>query len=156
MRESSTSFGGEGRGGEVGGVGEGEGDGEEEREIRPDFVNGGDGEEEEEVDEGEMRRVVMGRVGGWVDWAVGWMDFRGEGEGEDEDGDGDGEVGKRGELDAGELKRRLRGKKGGDEEVESAGGSGSEGTGSVGAAPEIASVWGDAKWLLGVARKAAV
>ncbi len=23
----------------------------------------------------------MGRVGGWVDWAVGWMDFRGEGEG---------------------------------------------------------------------------
>ncbi len=40
MRESSTSLGGEGRGGEVGGVGEGEGDGEEEREIRPDFVNG--------------------------------------------------------------------------------------------------------------------
>lgn len=38
------------------------------------------------VDEGEMRRLVMGRVGGWVDWMVGWMDFRGL---EDEDGEGE-------------------------------------------------------------------
>lgn len=33
-----------------------------------------------EVDEGEMKRVVMGRVGGWVDWAVGWIDFKSLGE----------------------------------------------------------------------------
>ena len=45
---------------------------------------------EEWMDEGEMRRVVLGRVGGWVDWAIGWMDFRGdEVEGR---GEGEGEV----------------------------------------------------------------
>lgn len=35
-----------------------------------------------EVDEGEMKRIVMGRVGGWVDWAVGWIDFKSFGENE--------------------------------------------------------------------------
>lgn len=35
-----------------------------------------------EVDEGEMKRIVMGRVGGWVDWAVGWIDFKTFGENE--------------------------------------------------------------------------
>lgn len=28
-----------------------------------------------DVDEGEMRKIVMGRVGGWIDWAVGWIDL---------------------------------------------------------------------------------
>lgn len=40
-------------------------------------------------DESEIRKVVMGRVGGWVDWAVGWMDLRGEEENENGEGDGD-------------------------------------------------------------------
>lgn len=55
----------------------------------PDFVHledeEGEVEREGEVDEGEMRRLVWGRVGGWLDWALGWMNFRvdevdGEGE----------------------------------------------------------------------------
>ncbi|MCJ1344650.1 hypothetical protein MMC31_002853 [Peltigera leucophlebia] len=54
--------------------------------IEPDFVT----PEREilssellpEVDEGEMKRIVMGRVGGWVDWAVGWIDFKSFGENE--------------------------------------------------------------------------
>lgn len=54
--------------------------------IEPDFVT----PEREilssellpEVDEGEMKRIVMGRVGGWVGWAVGWIDFKSFGENE--------------------------------------------------------------------------
>ncbi|KAL9013858.1 MAG: hypothetical protein Q9180_008982, partial [Flavoplaca navasiana] len=52
-------------------------------EIEPDFVNLDERDREEHddvvdlVDEGEMRKLVLGRVGGWVDWMVGWMDFRG-------------------------------------------------------------------------------
>lgn len=135
---------------------------EEEEEVGPDFVNAEEGEEEgEEVDEGEMKRVVMGRVGGWIDWAVGWMEFRGEGEeegdadeaagaaGEEVDG-GEGIV--RGELDPVELQRRLRRKKRMDDEAE----TGGEGTNTMGSAPEQAGVWSDAKWLLGVATKVAL
>ena len=136
------------RGSWVGGV-------EEEEVVGPDFVDVNEEEGEGEVvDEGEMRRVVWGRVGGWVDWAVGWMDVRGEGEeGEGGDGGGDGE-GKgveegraRGEVDAKELRERLRrGKKG-------------EGVGAdvvVVSPPEQAGVWNDAKWLFSVASKAAL
>lgn len=71
-------------------------------EVGPDFVDlveeeeeEGERKEEEQIDEGEMRRVVMGRFGGWVDWAVGWMDFRDLGDG-GEEGDEDDE-GKSGE-----------------------------------------------------------
>lgn len=143
----------------VRGVEEGEG------EIGPDFVDvegeeeEEEGEEGEEIDEGEMKRVVMGRVGGWVDWAVGWMDFRGEGD-EERDADeadggvkgDDGENIMRGELDPVELQKRLRKKKMKDDEAE----TGSEGTNTMSSAPEQAGVWGDAKWLLGVATKAAL
>lgn len=64
-----------------GGLGEG---GEVDEDIvGPDFVDPAvydeEGiEEEEEVDENEMRRVIMGRAKGWIDWAVGWMDLRNE------------------------------------------------------------------------------
>ena len=50
-----------------------------------------DEEDEEYVDESEMRRVVLGRVGGWVDWAVGWIDLRGEGDDEEDGEEGEGE-----------------------------------------------------------------
>lgn len=137
--------------------------------IMPDFVNAEEEEEEEEegegedVDEGEMKKVVLGRVGGWVDWAVGWMDFRTEEEGEEEgeeggdDGaagveDGDGEAVVKGELDPRELQKRLRRKKkrGGEE------GDGGEGVNIMSGAPEQAGLWSDAKWLLGVASKVAL
>lgn len=143
-----------------GSVGGGNGGREEgEKEVRPDFVDvqEEDEEEGEEVDEGEMKRVVMGRVGGWVDWAVGWMDFRGEGEGDadaDEAGGGareEGEAGAKGGLDAVELQKRLRRKKRDDDAV-----TGGRGTDAVSSAPEQAGAWSDAKWLLGVATKAAL
>ena len=57
--------------------------------VGPDFVDPAvfedeDMIEEDEIDEGEMKRIIMGRARGWVDWAVGWMDLRnGEEEGED-------------------------------------------------------------------------
>ncbi|MCJ1244362.1 hypothetical protein MMC30_001560 [Trapelia coarctata] len=113
-----------------------------------------------EGEEGEMRRVVWGRVGGWVDWAVGWMDWRVDEEGEieieregedDKEGkkDGEGENGgqKGGE---GERKRRRRRRGEGDRIV-------------VNRVDEVARLevpppegdggWKDAQWLLGVAKK---
>ena len=57
--------------------------------VGPDFVDPEvfDDEEmieEDEHDEGEMKRMIMGRARGWVDWAVGWMDLRNE----EEEGEG--------------------------------------------------------------------
>lgn len=45
------------------------------------------------VAESEVRRLLMARVGGWLEWAVGWMDFRDdddEDDFEDEDVSNDG------------------------------------------------------------------
>ena len=131
----------------------------EEEVVGPDFVDVDEEDEEgegEEVDEGEMKKVVMGRVGGWVDWAVGWMDFRGEGEEEGEDdnveegGEGESKEG----PDPVELQKRLRRKKKRDEELEVGDGDG----GVVRPPPEDgqAGTWSDAKWLLGVATKVAL
>ena len=54
--------------------------------IEPDFVTPDreilGSELLPEVDEEEMKRIVMGRVGGWVDWAVGWIEFKSFGENE--------------------------------------------------------------------------
>lgn len=122
----------------------------------PDFVDPAVFEEggsagEEEVDEGEMSRVVMGRARGWVDWAVGWMDFRGEEEWEGEEG-GQGVVqdGRDGEG----RKRRGRGE-------EARGIQGGEEVGQravAGPAPQGQGdgVMADAKWLLGVASRIVV
>lgn len=132
----------------------------------PDFVDpavfeegelgsGGSGGEEE-VDEGEMRRVVMGRARGWVDWAVGWMDFRGEEE-VWEGGEGEGGGLREGEKDDEEVRdgegRRRRGRWGGARGVK-----GGEEVGQravAGPAPQGQGegVVADAKWLLGVASK---
>ncbi|KAK4694668.1 hypothetical protein P7C71_g2954, partial [Lecanoromycetidae sp. Uapishka_2] len=127
--------------------------------IGPDFVDVDDEdneEEGEEVDEREMKKVVMGRGGGGVDWAVGWMDFKGDGE-DEEDREQDGNVQEeesknRGQLDPVELQKRLRKKKKKDDEIE----SGIEVESTVASPPEQAGVWNDAKWLLAVAKKAAL
>ena len=56
--------------------------------VDEEFEEDGDGEEELGVEEeDELRRLVWGRVGGWLDWAVGWMDWRQDWE-EDRDEDG--------------------------------------------------------------------
>ncbi|KAL6714888.1 hypothetical protein ACLMJK_007148 [Lecanora helva] len=131
--------------------------------IRPDFVDIDEEEEDEGaddreiVDESEMKKVVMSRVGGWVDWAVGWMDMRdGEGDDEDDDDDDDNKEGNAQEaknpkhdLDPVELEKRLQKKKEQNEESEERG---------VPAPPkgEGAGAWSDAKWLLRVATMAAL
>lgn len=143
------------------GMGKGEG-------VGPDFVDvdeedGGEEEGGEVVDEGEMRRIVKGKIGGWVDWAVGWMDFRGE-DGEEEEGDEEEQGGEFGEgqggegdgkeaLDVMELQKRLRRKKRWDEEVEDGDGSGEGGIVTPPPQGEDVGVWSDARWLLGVATK---
>lgn len=111
-----------------------------------------------EVDEGEMKRIVMGRVGGWVDWAVGWIDFNSFGEnetispGEIEEG---GEVKNNAERDEGKSEfnhdRRPASDqlKGGEKNI--------YGTPDVfrgdipNPVPSGEGVWSDAKWLLEVA-----
>lgn len=134
----------------------------EQEAVGPDFVDTEEDEDEvegEEVDESEMKKVVMGRVGGWVDWAMGWMDFRGdEGDGEnaedgaDENGQDGEEAKNRGHLDPVELQKRLRKKKKRDEELE----TGTDDKAVVDSAPEQAGVWNDVKWLLTVATNAAL
>lgn len=96
----------------------------------------------------------MGRARGWVDWAVGWMDFRGEEEWEG----GDGEEGGKGDVQDGRdgEGRRRRGRGG-----EARGFKGGEEVGQravAGPAPqgEGKGVVADAKWLLGVASRIVV
>ena len=62
--------------------------------VGPDFIDPAVFEdeeviEEEIIDEGEMKRIIMGRARGWVDWAVGWMDLRNEEDDEEGEGSGD-------------------------------------------------------------------
>lgn len=139
------------------------------REIEPEWVNAvedeGDYQEDigEDVDEREMKRVVLGRVGGWVDWAVGWIDFKGEGDEsieEDDNEDRERHAGerhtnldmKRGELDVAEVRRRL-GKRERDESRE-----------AVAEACEVypppadeeVGLLSDATWLIKVASKLAL
>ncbi|MCJ1315047.1 hypothetical protein MMC15_000361 [Xylographa vitiligo] len=112
-----------------------------------DFVDEGLGEDEDE--EGEMRRVVWGRVGGWVDWAVGWMDWRVDGE-EDERGEGVGaEVGEE-EVEKvdGRRRRRLR-----DESDRIVMLRREDPQNLEVPPPEGDGGWKDAAWLLGVAKK---
>ncbi|KAI4202230.1 MAG: hypothetical protein LQ350_002745 [Teloschistes chrysophthalmus] len=108
-----------------------------EDELEDDVVDGV--EREEVVDEREMRRLVWGRVGGWVDWAVGWMDLSGDGgveEGDGEEGDGGDE----------EEKVGMESLRGGSDRIDEG-----EGIGMGIKAPRTGGVWEDAKWLLKVA-----
>lgn len=128
--------------------------------IKPDFlvqedeedqVEGALGAEEEEVDEGEMRKIVMGRVGGWVDWAVGWMDFRGE---EDEGDAGEDPLEDNGKGSLVQKKSEKQHKEQESDEI----GAETEGGMLIGAPPPPPplagdGVWTDTKWLLGVASK---
>ena len=85
--------------------------------LGPDFVDPAVFEEDEmldeegeEVNESEMKRVIMGRARGWVDWAVGWMDLRGEEEmwdGGSDDDDGAQKTALK--LDEGNFSRKRKG-----------------------------------------------
>ncbi|MCJ1295880.1 hypothetical protein MMC34_007445 [Xylographa carneopallida] len=115
-----------------------------------DFVD--EDEEVEEDEEGEMRRVVWGRVGGWVDWVVGWMDWRVDGEEEEEREEGvGGEVGEEvGEEDVEKMDGRRRGRDDGHRIVMPR----KEDLGKLEVPPpEGEGGWKDAVWLLRVAKK---
>ena len=112
------------------------------------------GEEEEDVDEGEMRRLVWGRVGGWVDWAVGWMDFRGEEGGEkDDEGNTEVEGGDGAGRDGVDGRKRRRGRDESDRIMVKSGVP--DATVDV-PPPQGDGAWNDAAWLLSVAAKALV
>ena len=122
--------------------------------MGPDFVDVEElNEAEEDVDEGEMRRLIKARVGGWWDYAVGWVDFRGEGE--EELGEEEGEERQEGkEIEdkgvEGKKRRRRRDEK--DRIVVAS----REGEELDVPPPEGGGVWKDAAWLLSVATKALV
>lgn len=129
--------------------------------IEPDFLvqeneedefEGTGGAEEEEVDDGEMRKIVMGRVGGWVDWAVGWMDFRAE----DED-EGDAYEVPLGDDEEGNLVQKKSAIQHRERELDQRGVEIGEVL-LVGPPPPPPpqagdGMWTDTKWLLGVASK---
>lgn len=129
--------------------------------IEPDFlvqeneedeVEGTGGAEDEEVDEGEMRKIVMGRVGGWVDWAVGWMDFRAE----DED-EGDADEARLRDDEEGNLMPKKPETQHREPELDQRGVEVGESL-PVGPPPPPApqagdGMWADTKWLVGVASK---
>ncbi|KAI4105309.1 MAG: hypothetical protein L6R37_002759 [Teloschistes peruensis] len=106
-------------------------------EDEPDDDDDDEGTEREEVvDESEMRRLVWGRVGGWVDWAVGWMDLSVD-EGVEEGGEEEG-----GKAEMQEM--GMEGSRGESDWIE-------EGEGLGIKAPRTGGVWEDAKWLFKVA-----
>lgn len=129
--------------------------------IEPDFlvqeneedeVEGTVWAEEEEVDEGEMRKIVMGRVGGWVDWAVGWMDFRAE----DED-EGEGDKARLGDDEEEKLMQKKPEIQHRERDLDRRGVEMGEPL-LVGPPPPLPpqagdGMWTDTKWLLGVASK---
>ena len=131
-------------------------------EVAVDFV---DQASEDEGDEGEMRKIVWGRVGGWVDWAVGWMDFRiDEEEEEVPEGDealvqGDDEINRpenvaerEGQERKGMKRRRKR------DESDRINMQKTEDVGTVDVQPpkDGEGIWKDAAWLLSVASKVIV
>ncbi|KAG7004633.1 hypothetical protein G7Y79_00024g055830 [Physcia stellaris] len=124
----------------------------------PDFVDPGvyDDEEmegEEEVDENEMRRVVMGRAKGWIDWAVGWMDLRNE----EEIWEGDREDVQDGEKRNVGEGRDIDGTSRGKGRTSSSGGHCNDSKEALISEPpprdQDAGVLADTKWLLNIASK---
>lgn len=111
------------------------------------------------MDEGEMKRIVMGRVGGWVDWAVGWMDFRGEGDDEEDDevDSGSGKDGYKEESERVDEWWPQRTKESVTNNSKVDGGMEKEKIEALGkdtsrpSSKGVRSSWTDAKWLLGVA-----
>lgn len=104
--------------------------------------------DEDEVDEGEMRRVVWGKVEGWVDWAVGWMDFRNE----DEGGEGRGTA----VDDVGENEKREkmgRRKKRDETDRVLVKSTDEPAKLEVPPPPEEEGILSDAVWLVGLAKK---
>ena len=132
---------------------------EDERYLRRSYSErGSDADEEDEV-----RSLIRGRVGGWVDYFVGWMDFRGDelGDAIDEEEEGihkevDGHRGdyrsKKWEGPKGKMKASHDEEdktKDGVQELEV-----ENGKTTVTSSEEDGGAWSDAKWLLSAVSKA--
>ena len=116
---------------------------EEDREEAGILEDEEDEDEADEATEGEMRKMVRGRVGGWVDWAVGWADFR-TGDLEDDEDEQD-RVAASASATGKKTKKRheLRYEETKDlEDLDK----------PTRPAPAEEGILGDAKWLLGVAK----
>lgn len=112
-------------------------------------------EEEDVIDEGEMRKVVLGRVGGFIDWAVGWMEGR-ETDGadyEEEDETQEAESGAHGAA-AAQHRRRMRRRNREMQGVVDHSADKSPPPPPPSSAAN-AGMLDDAKWLLGVAKQVA-
>jgi hypothetical protein len=115
--------------------------------LGPDFVDEEEEGEEKGEGEDEVKKLVVGRMGGWVDWAVGWMDFR-----EDEDhSDGMSEVHDE-SISITSLEERSK-----HEQVLLQSVPTMKDNAEVPPAPVKAdSIFSDAAWLLGVARSSLI
>ena len=126
-----------------------------------DFVDQGIGDDQDDSDseldeygEGELKKLVWGRVGGWVDWAVGWMDWRDGLQGVDEEEDLQNTEREKVSLQrSGKQRKRRRVTLSPDEQGEPVGTSSTGNPISIPAAPEETGLIGDAKWLLGMVGK---
>ena len=129
------------------------------------------GEEEDlDAEESELRRLVWGRVGGWVDWAVGWMDWRDGLEGvmeENEDvedaveaeGAEDGTkepLGEEPDRKDGNQERKKKRRREVIRAETAALDAGKDWTVLASKGGEEASILGDVGWLLGAARRALI
>ena len=126
--------------------------------VGPDFVDPAvydeeEMEEEEGVDENEMRRVIMGRAKGWIDWAVGWMDLRNE----EEVLHGDREDGREAEKSSAGYRSEFDGISRRKERRSSDGGHYNDSAEALISEPpprdQDAGVLADTKWLLNVASR---
>ena len=127
-----------------------------------DFADQGIGDEQDDSDseldeyeEGELKKLVWGRVGGWVDWAVGWMDWRDGLQGVDDEEDLQN-IEQEKTLSQRSVKQRKRRRatlRSTSEQSEAGSASSNVDPISIPAAPEETGVVGDARWLLGMAGK---
>ena len=109
------------------------------------------GSELDEFEEDELKKLVWGRVGGWVDWAVGWMDWRDGLEGVDEEESDEMASGQeKSEMQEGLKQRR---KKKAAINLDGAQADAVSDASVIPSPPETAGIVGDAKWLIGIASK---
>ena len=119
--------------------------------VRADFVEDEEDEEDPEAEDSEVKQVIWGHVGGWVDWAVGWMDFRADEDEKELDQLEHLQEGVAASSPRADSKRTIKftkkrpGKEGATDVY-------SQTTRHIPRAPEHEGVVQDAAWLLGLAR----
>ncbi|MCJ1352077.1 MAG: hypothetical protein MMC33_002061 [Icmadophila ericetorum] len=127
------------------------------RDQGPIFVDVNEEEDEEDVaDEGEMKRLVRSRLGGWMDWAVGWMDFGVDEQLGDDDEEEAGSGSAEKEVEQSSKGRWITTKRERERERERAAREPNTSEKANVPPPKGDSALGDAAWLLNVAAKSLV